>query len=118
MKVDTTEKSKLEKEEPSKDILESLAHGEAQRNNATNNPYCYRCLTRGHPKEECDVNLFCDVCESTTHVNGHCLLFKKAKNLYVMTCGYVVDGLGFYYIPHSVLIKPRAEAKNNNYMCN
>jgi hypothetical protein len=28
-----------------------------------------------------------------------------------MTCGYAVDGLGFYYIPHSAPIKPRAEAK-------
>jgi hypothetical protein len=59
------------------------------------------------------VNLFCDVCESTTHVKCRCPLFKKAKNLYAMACGYVVDGLGFYYIPHSAPIKPRAEEKTS-----
>jgi hypothetical protein len=100
----------LEDEEPAKEVAESSAQGEALAINATNNAYCYR-LTRGHPKEECDVNLFCDVCESTTHVKGRCPMFKKVKNLYAITCGYFVDGLGFYYIPHSAPIKPRAEAK-------
>jgi hypothetical protein len=61
MKEDKAEKSKLEKEESAKEIAESSAQGEARGNNATTNPYCYRCLTRGHPKEECDVHLFCDV---------------------------------------------------------
>jgi hypothetical protein len=28
-----------------------------------------------------------------------------------MTCGYAVDGLCFYYIPHSQATRPRAEAK-------
>jgi hypothetical protein len=112
-KEDRAEKSKLEEEEPAKEVAESSAEGEARGINATNNPYCYSCLTRGHPKEECDVNLFCDVCESTTHVKCRCPLFKKAKNLYAMACGYVVDGLGFYYIPHSAPIKPRAEEKTS-----
>jgi hypothetical protein len=40
-------------------------------------------------------------------------LLKKVKNLYAMTCGYAVYGLGFYYIPHSVSIKSRAEAKTS-----
>jgi hypothetical protein len=49
------------------------------------------------------VTLFCDIYESTTHVKGRCPLLKKVKNLYAMTCGYAVYGLGFYYIPHSVI---------------
>jgi hypothetical protein len=58
------------------------------------------------------VSLFCDICESTTHVKGRCPLLKKADNLYAMICGYAVDGLGFYYNPHSPAIRPRAEAKS------
>jgi hypothetical protein len=99
--VTTNEKQKQEKEEPSKEVAESSAQCEAQGNNAINIPYCYRCLTRGNAKEECNVQLFCDICESISHVKGRCLLLKKAKNLYAMTCGYAIDGLGFYYIPHS-----------------
>jgi hypothetical protein len=38
-------------------------------------------------------------------------LLKKAKSTYTLTCGYAVDGLGFYYIPNSVVVRPRARAK-------
>jgi hypothetical protein len=79
--------------------------------NGSGGPYCYRCLTRGHLKEECTVNLFCDICESAAHVKGHCPLLKKAKSTYALTCGYVIDGLGFYYIPSSVAVRPRAVVK-------
>jgi hypothetical protein len=69
-----------------------------------NGPYCYRCLTQGHPKEEFSVELFCEICESVTYVRGCCPLLKKAKSTYALTCGYAVDGLGFYYIPNSVAL--------------
>jgi hypothetical protein len=69
-----------------------------------NGPYCYYCLTRGHPKEECIVTLFCDICESATHIKGRCPLLKKAKSTYALTCSYAVDRLGFYYIPNSVSV--------------
>jgi hypothetical protein len=68
-------------------------------------------LTRGHPKEECFVDLFCDICESASHVKGRCPLLKKAKSTYTLTCGYAVDGLGFYYIPTSVAVRPKTAAK-------
>jgi hypothetical protein len=99
--VMANDKQKQENEEPAKDVAESSVQGEARGNNATNIPYCYRCLTRGHAKEECNVQLFHDICESSAHVKGRCPLLKKAKNMYAMTCGYAIDGLGFYYIPHS-----------------
>jgi hypothetical protein len=55
--------------------------------------------------------LFCDICESNTHVKGRCPLLKKAKNVYDMTCGYAVHGLGFYYIPHSAASSLRQKHK-------
>jgi hypothetical protein len=91
--------------------VESSAQGEAQGNNVNNNPYCYRCLNRGHPKEECGVVLFCDISESAAHVKGRCPLLKKAKSTYALMCGYTVDDLGFYYIPNSVAISPRTVMK-------
>jgi hypothetical protein len=76
-----------------------------------NGSYCYRCLTRGHPKEKCCATMFCLICESTTHMKGRCPILKKAKSTYALTCGYAVDGLGFYYIPTSVAVRPKEAAK-------
>jgi hypothetical protein len=109
--VEIKDKEKVEGAETPKMNAESSTQGEARGYIANNNPYCYRCLSRGHSKEECVTPLFCDIYESTTHVKGRCPLLKKAKNMYAMTCGYAVDGLGFYYIPHSAAIRPRAESK-------
>jgi hypothetical protein len=39
------------------------------------------------------------------------MLLKKAKSTYALTCGYVVDGLVFYYIPNSVAVRPRDVVK-------
>jgi hypothetical protein len=105
------DKHKQEHEEPAKDVAESSTQGEARGNAAMNIPYCYRCLTRGHVTEECNILLFRDICESSAHVKGRCPLLKKAKNMYAMTCGYAIDGLGFYYIPHSQTTQSRAEAR-------
>jgi hypothetical protein len=63
------------------------------------------------PKEECFVTLFCEICESASHVKGQCPLLKKAKNTYALTCGYVADGFGFYYIPNSVAVRPKSMDK-------
>jgi hypothetical protein len=81
------------------DVPESSAQGEVRSNSEFGKPpYCYRCLSRGHPKEECDAQ----VCDSTSYVNARCPLHKKAVKSFAMTCAYGMDGLGFYYIPHSV----------------
>jgi hypothetical protein len=68
VKNDPKEKETREKQGHTKDILESSVQGEARGMTVNNAPYCYRCLTRGHPKEECVVILFCDICESAAHV--------------------------------------------------
>jgi hypothetical protein len=97
--------------EGKKDIPESSAQGEARGANGNGGPYCYRCLNRGHQKEECTVVLSCDICKSVVHAKGLCSLLKKAKSTYVLMCGYAIDGLGFYYIPNSVAVRTRSVAK-------
>jgi hypothetical protein len=75
------------------DVLESSTPGEARLNTENGKPpYCFRCLSRGHAKEECVAQL---VCESTSHVKGRCPVPKKAVKSFEM------NGLGFYYIPHT-----------------
>jgi hypothetical protein len=46
----------------------------------------------------CSAKLYCDICQSEAHNTDRCLQFPGAKPS-ALTCGYVVDGLGFYYIP-------------------
>jgi hypothetical protein len=106
-----SEKAKIQMEGPGKDIAESSAQGEARGIALNSGPYCYRCLTRGHPKEECFMNLFYEICESAAHVKGRCPLLKKGKSTYTLTCGYVVDKLDFYYIPNTVVVRPKGVAR-------
>jgi hypothetical protein len=105
------EKSKVQMEVPVKEIAESSAQGEARGINQNSGSYYYRCLTHGQPKEECFVTMFCEICESASHVKGRCPLLKKTRNTYALTCGYAVDGLSFYYIPNSVTVRPKVVAK-------
>jgi hypothetical protein len=71
VKADQKDREVEEKEKHMKDIPESSMQGEARvMMNGSGGSYCYRCLTRGHLKEECTVNLFCDICESAAHVKG------------------------------------------------
>jgi hypothetical protein len=71
--------------------------------------YCHRCLSKGHVKCDCVVVLACDICSSHSHLKPRCPLHKKAAKIYAMTCGYAVDGLGFYYIPHQASSRPRSD---------
>jgi hypothetical protein len=43
------------------------------------------------------------------HHKPRCPLQKKANRVFAMTCGYVIDGLGFYYIPHQTLPKHKSD---------
>jgi hypothetical protein len=53
------------------DVLESSAQGEARSNSEFGKPpYCYRCLSRGHQKEDCVAQLVCEICDSTSHVKA------------------------------------------------
>jgi hypothetical protein len=86
--------------EKNAEMVESSGEGEARAMKGNIKPYCHRCLAKGHVKEECAVVLVCDICSSQSHLKHRCPLQKKASKIFAMTSGYVVDGLGFYYIPH------------------
>jgi hypothetical protein len=88
---------------------ESFAQGEASASKVPNKPYCHRCMSKGHVKEDCVTPLPCEICTSLTHLKPRCPLQKKATKVFAVTCGYAVDGLGFYYIPHQALTKPKMD---------
>lgn len=88
------------------DIPESSAQGEA-RAMGNKAPYCYRCLRKGHVMIDCKLDIRCDVCDSTKHVKARCPLYKVAAKMFAVPCGYAVEGLGFYYIPNTAVIKDR-----------
>jgi hypothetical protein len=53
--------------------------------------------------------MFCDICESPDHARLSCPKFRAAKGA-MMPCGFVVEGLGFFHIPHVALAKQCTEA--------
>jgi hypothetical protein len=106
-KINENESSVLP--EKSHELGESSAQGEARNLKVINKPYCHRCLSKGHVKEDCTTPLACDICTSLSHLKQMCPLQKKASKVFAMTCGYAVDGLGFYYIPHQALTKPKGD---------
>jgi hypothetical protein len=63
-------------------------------------PFCFRCYKPGHGKLECKAKLMCDICASTEHLTGRCPILKQPR-LMAHPCGYDVNGLGFYHIPHA-----------------
>lgn len=63
--------------------------------------WCHRCCTKGHNKEDCNVTIFCDVCESKDHVAAKCPIKKKPRPV-AHAVGYAVDEFGFYHIPHAL----------------
>jgi hypothetical protein len=101
------EKLKTQVEVPVKEIVESSAQAEARGIAQNSRPYCYHCLTHGHPKEECFVKSV--RVHPMSKAGVHYL--KKLKNTYALTCGNTVNGLGFYYISNSVAVRPKAVAK-------
>jgi hypothetical protein len=94
------------------DVPESSAQGEARSTTDFGKPpYCYRCLSRGHQKEDCVAQIVCEICGSSTHVKARCPLHKKAVKSFAMTCGYAVDGLGFYFIHHPAVLRNKEGSK-------
>jgi hypothetical protein len=71
--------------------------------------FLFRCYEPGHEKLECKAKLFCDICASNEHLIGHCLILKQPR-LMAHPCGYDVNRLGFYHIPHA----PVSFGKANN----
>ncbi|WVZ90621.1 LOW QUALITY PROTEIN: hypothetical protein U9M48_036906 [Paspalum notatum var. saurae] len=61
---------------------------------------CTQCGRRGHVVDDCQVPLYCAICESKTHVTHRCHLLKAPKPV-AQCVGYGSPGLGFHYIPVS-----------------
>jgi hypothetical protein len=59
-----------------------------------NKPFCFRCYKPGHGKLECIAKLLCDICGSTEHLTGRCLILKQPL-LMAHPSGYDINGLGF-----------------------
>lgn len=59
---------------------------------------------------ECTSIISCDICDSDNHVTKACPAMKGAKPTATL-CGYAVEGLGFYYIPHSGKQKRKVEPR-------
>jgi hypothetical protein len=78
------------------DLHESTAHGPSKEKV----PYCFRCKTKRHHMQDCYTPLYCDICDVATHSKAKCSFLKSAK-FCAMPCGYAVEGLGFYHIPHT-----------------
>lgn len=91
------------------DIPESSEQGASREGNGKV-PYCYRCLTKGHTMDGCKIELYCDICDGHAHNTDRCPRYRAAK-LFATPCGYAVDGLGFYYIPHTVTQKQKNESR-------
>jgi hypothetical protein len=89
-------------------LTKSMAHHNQTKELTT---WFLSCLGRGHAKETCEVELLCDIYESHAHVRARCPAYKKAIKSFEMTCGYGIDGLGFYYIPHASSIKNKGDTK-------
>jgi hypothetical protein len=73
-----------------------------------NKPFCFS-YKPGHGKLECVAKLYCDICGSNEHLTGRCPVLKQPR-LLAHPCGYDVNGLGFYHIPHA----PIASRKQTN----
>jgi hypothetical protein len=73
-------------------------------------PYCFRCKTKGHAIEVCHAMMFCDICASHDHVRPRCPKFRTPK-LAAVPCGYAVEGLGFFHVPHEISMRQRNEAR-------
>jgi hypothetical protein len=50
------------------DGAESSRQGATLNDGSGKAPYCFRCKTKGHTIEECHVNMFCDICETSDHI--------------------------------------------------
>jgi len=77
------------------DVPELSQRGGTQKSKGK--PYYYRCHTKGHTISVCMAVLSCELCFGD-HVKKICPNLKNLNST-AIPCGYVVEGLGFYFIP-------------------
>jgi hypothetical protein len=56
--------------------------------------------------------MFCDICAAHDHVRPRCPKFRAPK-LAAVSCGYVVEGFGFFHVPHEISMRQRNEARTS-----
>jgi hypothetical protein len=93
--------------EPKGNLLDIPESSEQGAKKTKGKPYCYHCRTKGHTIHECTVVLCCELCYGD-HTTKLCPNSKKT-NASVIPCGYVVEGLRFYFIP--MVQNPKANAQ-------
>lgn len=59
--------SKISKPNATNENLETSAQGEKKDGNGKQ-PYCYRCLTKGHAMKDIKVEMHCEICDCEAHV--------------------------------------------------
>jgi hypothetical protein len=69
-------------------------------------PFCFRCKNKGHQLSDCNIELFCEICDVKTHLTSKCPVVRACKT-FAIPCGYAVEGLGFYFIPQPIPVKQR-----------
>lgn len=74
-------------------------NGAGNKERKDKDKWCFRCCTKGHVKEGCTSQLFCNICESEDHVAAKCPIKRKPRPM-AYAVGYAVNDLGFYHIPH------------------
>jgi hypothetical protein len=60
--------------EKNTEIGESLAQDKAREIKGINKPYCHRCLSKGHVKEDCAALPICDIFSGQSHLKPRRLL--------------------------------------------
>jgi hypothetical protein len=88
----------LSKPLPTADGAESSRQAATRKEGSGKSP-CFRCKTKGHAIEDYHADMFCDICESQDHFQARCPKFRVVKGVAV-PCGFAVEGLGFFHIPH------------------
>jgi hypothetical protein len=101
----------LSKLMPTTDGAESSRQAATRREGSGKSPYCFRCMTKGHAIEDYHANMFCDICESQDHLRVWCPKFRAIKDVAV-PCGFAVEGLGFFHIPHESSAKQLTKARS------
>jgi hypothetical protein len=85
------------------------SHQAVNKHSSGKGSYCWRCYTKGHSITDCSAEMYCPICDCNEHMKTCCPKCRGDKPA-ALTCGYVVDGLGFFHIPHVTSQQQREES--------
>jgi hypothetical protein len=87
------------------------SHQAVEKQGSGKGPYCWRCYTKGLIRSHivlqripsityCTSDMYCPICDCNDHVKARCPKWRGEKPV-ALTCGYAVEGLGVFHIPHA-----------------